>query len=76
MLRVKGTEISPQRQSGQVGAELIGVASPLADVEAIAVAAGALMSLGVARLSVDLPLPTLVPALVEAYAIGAETAAD
>ena len=76
VLRVKATGIRPERQFGQVGAELIGAAGPLADVEAIAVAAEALLALGVAALSVDVTLPTLVPALVEAYGIAAEPAAQ
>jgi ATP phosphoribosyltransferase regulatory subunit len=75
VLRVEASEIRRERQSGQVGAELIGAEGPLADVEAIAVASEALLALGVAQLSVDITLPTLVPALVEAYAIAAEPAA-
>jgi ATP phosphoribosyltransferase regulatory subunit len=66
VLRVKGSEIRPDRQIGQVGAELIGAAGAAADVEAIAVAAEALAAAGVPRLSVDLTLPTLVPAVIEA----------
>ena len=38
VLRVKGSEIRPERQVGEVGAELIGAAEPEADVEAVAVA--------------------------------------
>jgi ATP phosphoribosyltransferase regulatory subunit len=75
VLRVRGSEIRPERQFGQVGAELIGAAGPAADVEAIAVAGEALAALGVRRLSVDLTLPTLVPALAEDFGIAAERAA-
>jgi ATP phosphoribosyltransferase regulatory subunit len=75
VLRVTGSEIRPERQIGQVGAELIGAASPAADVEAIAVAGEGLAALGVPHLSVDITLPTLVPAVVEAFDIGAERAA-
>jgi ATP phosphoribosyltransferase regulatory subunit len=75
VLRVKASEIRPGRQSGQVGAELIGAEGPLADVEAIAVASEALLAIGVADLSADITLPTLVPALVEAYGLAAEPAA-
>ena len=67
VLRVVGSEIRPERQVGQVGAELIGAAGPAADVEAVAVAAEALAALGVPELSVDVTLPTLVPAVAEAY---------
>ena len=75
VLRVKGSEIRPERQIGQVGAELIGAAGPAADVEAIATAGEALAGLGVPELSVDITLPTLVPAVTEAYGIVDEQAA-
>jgi len=74
VLRVKGSEIRPERQIGQVGAELIGAAGPAADVEAIATAGEALEALGVPHLSVDVTLPTLVPAVTEAYDIAGERA--
>src|SRR4051794_11969264 len=70
VLRVKGSEMRPERQVGQAGAELIGAEGPAADVEAIAVAGEALQAVGVPHLSVDLTLPTLVPAIVEAYGLG------
>ena len=69
VLRVTGSEIRPERQVGQVGAELIGALGPAADVEAIAVAGEALAAIGVPHLSVDITLPTLVPAIAEAYCI-------
>ncbi len=75
VLRVTGTEIRPERQIGQVGAELIGAAGVIADVEAIAVAAEALAAIGVPHLSVDITLPTLVPAIAEAYGIAGSQAA-
>jgi ATP phosphoribosyltransferase regulatory subunit len=75
VLRVIGSEIRPERQVGQVGAELIGPAGPDADVEAIAVAGEALAAIGVPELSVDLTLPTLVSAVGEAYGINGTRAA-
>jgi ATP phosphoribosyltransferase regulatory subunit len=75
VLRVRGSEIRPERQVGQVGAELIGAAGPAADIEAIAVAGAALAALGVPDLTVDITLPMLVPAIAEAYAIGGDGAA-
>jgi ATP phosphoribosyltransferase regulatory subunit len=72
VLRVRGSEIRPERQIGQVGAELIGAAGPAADVEAIAVAGAALTALGMPGLTVDITLPTLVPAIIEAYGMGGE----
>jgi ATP phosphoribosyltransferase regulatory subunit len=75
VLRVKGSQMRPERQVGQAGAELIGAPGPAADVEAIAVAGEALAAVGVPHLSVDLTLPTLVPAIAEAYGIVGERAA-
>jgi len=75
VLRVKGSEMRPERQVGQAGAELIGAEGPAADVEAIAVAGEALATVGVPHLSVDITLPTLVPAIAEAYRITGERAA-
>lgn len=69
VLRVNGSEVRPERQVGQAGAELIGAEGPAADVEVIAVAAEALLGVGVPNLSVDLTMPTLVPTLAEEFAI-------
>jgi ATP phosphoribosyltransferase regulatory subunit len=75
VLRVRATQMRPERQFGEVGAELIGAAGPAADVEAIAVAGEALTEVGVPHLSVDITLPTLVPAIAEAYGVAGERAA-
>ena len=75
VLRVKGSQMRPERQVGQAGAELIGAGGPGADVEAISIAGEALGTVGVPHLSVDLTLPTLVPAIAEAYGITGERAA-
>jgi ATP phosphoribosyltransferase regulatory subunit len=72
VLRVRGSEIRPEREFSQIGAELIGAAGPAADVEAVTVAGEALAALGVPRLSVDITLPTLVPALAAALGIAGE----
>ena len=64
VLRVKGTQIEPERQFTQAGIELIGAENVTADTEVIVVIAEALQNLGVAGLSVDLALPTLVPAIL------------
>ena len=74
VLRVKGSEVRPERQFGQIGGELIGAEGPAADVEVIAVAGEALASAGVPNLSVDLTMPTLVPAIAEAFNIAGERA--
>jgi ATP phosphoribosyltransferase regulatory subunit len=63
VLRVRGSQLRPERQFTQVGAEIIGAAGPAADAEVIVMAAGALNDLGVADLSCDIGLPSLVPAV-------------
>lgn len=63
VLRVKGSQLRPERQFGQAGIELIGSDSAAADAEIVVLAAEALIDLGVPGVSVDLSLPTLVPAL-------------
>jgi ATP phosphoribosyltransferase regulatory subunit len=68
-LRVRGSDMQPERQIGQVGAELIGSDAIAADIEAVTLAAEALTSLGIDGLSVDLTLPTLVPAVCRAAGI-------
>ncbi len=65
ILRIKGTQLRAERQFGQVGVELIGANTPLADTEIILLATGALTALGIMNMSVDLCLPTLVPALCD-----------
>jgi ATP phosphoribosyltransferase regulatory subunit len=71
VLRVKGSELRPERQVGEVGAELIGSDELAADVEVIALAAEALAASRVTGFSVDLGLPTLVPALCAALGLDA-----
>ena len=75
VLRIKGSEIRPERQVGQVGAELIGSDALAADVEAVTLATAALAASGVDGLSVDLTMPTLVPAVCAAFGL-AGAAAD
>ena len=69
VLRVKGTQLRPERQFGQVGAELIGSLWPEADAEMILLAADALAALGATGISVDLTLPTLIPSVMDALAL-------
>ncbi|HKR20489.1 MAG TPA: ATP phosphoribosyltransferase regulatory subunit [Stellaceae bacterium] len=72
VLRVNGSQLRPERQVGQVGAELIGPSEVAADAEVILLAAEALGGLGVRGLSVDLTLPKLVPAICQAAKLGPE----
>ena len=58
-LRVRGSQIDPNRQVAQAGIELIGPDTPAADAEMVLLAAEALAALGLERLSFDLTLPTL-----------------
>jgi ATP phosphoribosyltransferase regulatory subunit len=66
VLRVKGSQLRPERQFGQVGVELIGTLLPTADAEVVLLAYRALDSVGVNNISVDLNVPTLVPAVCRA----------
>ena len=60
VLRVRGSQLRPERQFTQVGAELIGPEVAAADAEVIVLAARALSELGIDNLSIDLGLPKLV----------------
>jgi len=64
VLRVRGTQLRPERQFGQIGAELIGSDAASADAELVSLAAVALGAVGVDGLSVDLTLPPLVPLIL------------
>jgi ATP phosphoribosyltransferase regulatory subunit len=76
VLRVRGTQLRPERQFAQVGAELIGAASAAADAEIVALAVEALEAVGLGKLSVDLTVPPLVPAVLEAVGIRGEKRAE
>lgn len=65
VLRVKGSQLRPERQFAQAGIELIGPDSAAADAEVAVLAADALVALGVTGVSIDLSLPNLVPAVLD-----------
>ena len=69
---MRGGALKPERQFAQVGTELIGVDSVEADAEAVLLAVDALRSIGVAELSVDLNLPTLVAAVAAGLKLPAD----
>ena len=69
VLRVRGSQLRPERQFAQVGAELIGSDSVAADAEVVLLAAQALDALGAKPLTVDLTLPTLVRSLAEGLGV-------
>ena len=75
VIRVRGSALKPERQFAQVGSELIGVDPAEADAEAVLLAVDALRAIGVAELTVDLNLPTLVAAVAAGLKLPAETAA-
>ncbi|KAB7648494.1 ATP phosphoribosyltransferase regulatory subunit [Polymorphobacter fuscus] len=77
VLRVRGTQLSPERESVQVGVELIGSDSPAAAGEVVSLAVTALAGTGLAGLSLDLTMPTLVADLVAAgWPLGRASLAD
>ncbi len=69
VLRVKGTQLRPERQFAQVGAELIGVDRAEADAELVLLIAEGLDALRVPGVSIDLCMPTLVPTLCRLHAV-------
>ncbi len=76
VLRVRGSQLRPERQFAQAGVELIGATALAADAEVISLAAESLQALGIERLSIDLTVPTLVPAVARHFGFDEATAAD
>ncbi len=64
-LRVHATQLAPDRQVAQAGIELIGVDNPAADAEVVVLAAEALAAVGLDRISFDVTMPALAPALLD-----------
>jgi ATP phosphoribosyltransferase regulatory subunit len=69
VLRVRGTQLAPARQLPQTGIELIGPDLPEADAEVASVAAEALAAIGIAEPTLDITLPRLAPALLDAAGV-------
>lgn len=69
VLRVRGTQLRPERQFAQAGVELIGSEALAADVEVAVLAAEAVAALGVTNLSLDITQPLLAPAIMAAYGL-------
>jgi ATP phosphoribosyltransferase regulatory subunit len=72
VIRVRGTALKPERQFAQVGAELFGADTPEADAESVLLTVDALRAIGVAELTVDLNLPTLVAAVAAGLGLDGE----
>jgi ATP phosphoribosyltransferase regulatory subunit len=75
VLRVRGTQIAPERQLPQVGVELIGSEAAAADAEVAVVAAEALGRAGVVGISLDISLPTMAATLLDAAGMTLEALA-
>lgn len=69
VLRIRGSQLRPERQFSQAGAEMIGSNDPRADAEMVLMAAETLRSLGISDIKVDLCQPTLVPNVMSAMNI-------
>lgn len=74
VLRVRGTQLRPERQFAQAGVELIGADALGADVEMVLLAAEALSAVGIESLSVDLTVPSLVPTICEGLGFNGKAA--
>ena len=72
VMRVRGSQLRPERQFGQAGVELIGSASRAADVEVLLLAAESLTAIGVRDLSIDLTHPRLAPSVCEGLGLERE----
>jgi ATP phosphoribosyltransferase regulatory subunit len=68
-LRVRGSQLMPERQIAQAGIELIGSDTAAADAEIILTAVEALAVTGLTHVSIDLTVPRLVPHLLESAEI-------
>jgi ATP phosphoribosyltransferase regulatory subunit len=64
VLRVRGSQLRPERLFTQAGVELIGAADVSADVEIVVLAAEALAAAGIAAPTIDLNSPALVAHLL------------
>ena len=77
VLRVRGTQLDPARESVQVGVELIGSDGAAATAEIIGLAVAALRGTGLGGVSIDLTLPTLVADLAAAgWSLGRASLAE
>ena len=75
VLRIRGSQLRPERQFSQAGAELIGSTDPRADAEMVLMAAETLRMLGIEDIKVDLCQPTLVPHVMADMSLDPDAAA-
>lgn len=75
VLRVRGTQLRPERQFTQAGAEIIGVDDPAADAEAVLTAVEALNDLGISEIKVDVCQPMIMRHVMGALDVPGDDAA-
>ncbi|MBL4802197.1 MAG: ATP phosphoribosyltransferase regulatory subunit [Emcibacter sp.] len=73
VLRVRGTQLRPEREFKQAGIELIGTNSSESYVEVILLARDVLATVGVENASIDLTMPLLVPAICRGLGLDKNT---
>jgi ATP phosphoribosyltransferase regulatory subunit len=71
-LRVRGTQLAPDRQVSQAGIELIGSDAVDADAEIVLAGADALAALGLTEVSFDLTMPTMAAMLLDRAGLAAD----
>jgi len=77
VLRVRGTQLRPQREFRAVGVELIGAAkAAMADVEVILLAAEAILELGIEDLSIDINVPSMARMICRDLGINTQVTDD
>lgn len=65
VMRVKASQLRPERQFKQVGCELLGLATPQASAEAALLAVLSLHKIGVKNISIDFTTPEIIRTLAE-----------
>lgn len=75
VVKLRATQLRPEREMLQVGAELIGLDSVTAAIEVISMAIAALKAAGVTAITIDLTMPDLVDVLAPAGDVAAIKAA-
>ena len=73
VLRVRGSQLRPERQFTEAGIELIGADAASADAEAIVLAAEALHAVGVKGCTIDLNSPAIAGAVTSALNLPEQT---
>jgi ATP phosphoribosyltransferase regulatory subunit len=71
-LRLRGSQLAPDRQVAQAGIELIGSDSPDADAEIVLAGAEALAAAGLTMISFDLTMPTMAALLLDSQSFKPE----